>query len=183
MTIGPSDDLVSLLTQDHAAIRQRLDEISDAADDSRAELFWKLTDQLVRHEIGEELVVYPVLRESLDGAGVADARQQEEAEAETLLASMEDFDPSSDEFAAALRQLKEAVEDHSQREESEAFPLLLAHENSSSLIYLGQKFKGAKLAAPNHPHPHMPSNTTAKKVLGPIAAFFDRMRDEAKRSA
>ncbi len=183
MPLAPSDDIVSLLTQDHEAIRQRLSEVCDAPPESRKELFWKLTDQLVRHEVAEELVVYPALRDLPGGREVASERQAEEAEAERLLASMENLDPGDDDFSRALAQLRENVLEHAHQEESEAFPLLLAHEEHAGLIYLAQKFKGAKLSAPNHPHPRLPSGSAAQKVLGPIASFFDRMRDEARSSA
>jgi hemerythrin superfamily protein len=183
MGIAPSDDIVSLLTQDHAAVRQRLAEFDSAAPASRAELFWKLMDQLVRHEVGEEIVVYPALRDLEGGAAVADARMAEEAEAEKLLAAMEDLDPESDAFMAALTKLRGAVLEHAQQEETEVFPILLGQEASDRLLYLGQKFKGAKLAAPNHPHPHLPQGSTSQRVVGPVAAFFDRMRDAVRSSA
>jgi hypothetical protein len=96
---------------------------------------------------------------------------------------MEDLDKRSDEFMEALGRLQAMVLDHAEKEEAEVCPLLLANEDNARLVYLGQKFKGAKLAAPNHPHPHMPSQPTAQKVLGPVAAFFDRMRDAARESA
>ncbi len=179
MGIAPADDVVSLLTQDHTAISQRLSEFDSAGAQSRAELFWKLTDQLVRHEVGEEVVVYPALKNLPGGAAVAEARKGEESEAEKLLASMEGLDPTSRQFVGAVGDLRAAVLEHAQKEESEVFPLLLAHEPSDRLLYLGQKFKGAKLAAPNHPHPHVPSGSTSQRVIGPIAAFFDRMRDAA----
>ena len=92
---------------------------------------------------------------------------------------MEGLDPTSRQFVGAVGDLRAAVLEHAQKEESEVFPLLLAHEPSDRLLYLGQKFKGAKLAAPNHPHPHVPSGSTSQRVIGPIAAFFDRMRDAA----
>ena len=179
MGIAPADDVVSLLTQDHAAIRQRLSEFDSAGASSRAELFWKLTDQLVRHEVAEEVVVYPAVKELPGGTRLAEARTAEESQAEKLLATIEDLDPTSQDFIGALGELRAAVLEHAQKEEAEVFPLLLAHEPNERLLYLGQKFKGAKLAAPNHPHPHIPAGSTSQRVIGPIAAFFDRMRDAA----
>ena len=70
--------------------------------------------------------------------------------------------------------------DHAHMEETEVFPLLLANEETGRLLYLGQKFKGPKAAAPNHPHPHLPSGSTSQRIIGPIAAFFDRMRDASR---
>lgn len=183
MDNAPSDDLVSLLTQDHAAVRQRLSEFDSASPESRAELFWKATDQLVRHEVGEEMVVYPALRDLPGGSDVAEARMNEEAEAEKLLAGMEDLDATSHQFMEAMERLRAAVLEHAQLEETEVFPLLLAHEDSGRLVYLGQKFKGAKLAAPNHPHPHLPSGKASQHILGPVAAFFDRVRDASRLEA
>ena len=106
MAIAPADDLVSLLTQDHAAICQRLSEFDSVGASSRAELFWKLTDQLVRHEVGEAVVVYPTVKDLPGGAEVSEARTAEEAEAERLLATMEDLDPTSTEFVRTLGELR-----------------------------------------------------------------------------
>jgi Hemerythrin HHE cation binding domain len=182
MGIAPADDVVSLLTQDHAAVRQRLAEFESATPDTRSELFWKLTDALVRHEVAEESGL-PSAARPAGRRGSGDARMAEEVSAERMLATMDDPDPLSDEFMSALSGLRDAVLDHAEREEDEAFPILLEHEASDRLVYVGQKFKGAKLAAPNHPHPHLPNGSTSRKVLGPIASFFDRMRDAVRSSA
>lgn len=182
MGIAPTDDIVFDITQDHTAVRQRLAEFDSASPETRGELFWKLTDQLVRHEVGEQVVVYPALRDLPGGSEIADARIGEEDEAEKLLASMEDMDPADEEFARAFAKLRDAVEEHAAAEESEVLPLFLAHVEPDRLVYLAQKFKGAKLAAPSQPHPHLPSTPLAHKVLGPIAAFFERAREAAHSS-
>jgi hemerythrin superfamily protein len=178
MTVAPQDDLVSLLAADHAAIKERFAEFDTVGPDARAELFWQLTEQLVRHEVGEEVIVYPELRKLPEGDAVANARVAEEAEAERHLACLEKMDPTSQEFTGSLQKLRGAVLAHAESEEGEVFPLLLAHVEEDVLIQLGQKFKSAKLAAPNHPHPHTPNSATANKLLGPVAALIDRLRDE-----
>jgi hypothetical protein len=183
MGVAPTDDIVFVITQDHTAVRQRLAEFDSVSAGARGELFWKLMDQLVRHEVGEQVVVYPALKELPGGSEVADARIAEESEAEKLLASMEDMDPEGEEFTVALIQLRDSVLEHAQMEEAEVLPLFLAHEDSGRLVYLAQKFKGAKLAAPSQPHPHLPSSPMAHKVLGPIAAFFERAREAAHTHA
>lgn len=182
MSVAPTDDIVTVITQDHNAVRQRLSEFESAPPEVRAELFWRLTDQLVRHEVGEQIVVYPALKELPGGPETAEARIAEEEGAERLLASMEAMDPEGDEFFGALISLRDAVLEHAEREETEVLPLFLAHEDGARLIYLAQKFKGAKLGAPSQPHPHIPSNPTAQKVLGPIAAFFEHTRVAARSS-
>jgi len=178
-TIGPADDVVSLLTQDHEAVKQRFSEFESVPPDVRGELFWRLMDQLVRHEVAEEVVVHPVIRKEPGAAEIVDARIAEEAEAERLLAHMEKLDATSEEFMGALRGLQAAVLDHAEHEEGEEFPLLLANEENGRLLLLGQKYKGAKLEAPNHPHPHAPDRPPGNKIVGPFAAFFDRIREMA----
>ena len=178
MTIAPADDLVSLLTADHAAVEQRFAEFDSARPESRAELFWKLTDQLIRHEVAEQVIVYPELRKLPGGKAIASARVAEEAEAEQHLARLEKMEPQNSEFLGSLRDLQEAVLAHAQSEEAEAFPLLVTHLETGVLMQLGQKYKGAKLEAPHHPHPHTPNSAMANKVLGPVAALIDRIRDE-----
>lgn len=180
MGIVPTDDLVSLLAQDHEAIRERFFELGHADPDVRGQLFWELRDQLVRHEVAEEVVVYPALRQEPGGAAIAEARRREESQAEKVLARLEKLDPLTEEFRGAIRDLELAVQDHTQKEEAEVFPLLAANEESGYLALLGQKFRGEKLAAPNHPHPHAPDSALAQKLVGPVAAFIDRIRDASR---
>ena len=104
----------------------------------------------------------------------------EEEAAERLLSRMEKLDPTTEEFMGALRDLESAVLNHAEMEEYEAFPLLVGHEDSGHLLVLGQKYKGAKLEAPNHPHPHAPNTPPGNKIVGPFAAFFDRLRDSTR---
>ena len=101
--------------------------------------------------------------------------------AEKLLASMENMDPESGKFLTALDKFRESVREHADTEEAEVLPLFLDHEDAGRLVYLAQKFKGAKLTAPSKPHPHLPSSPMAHKVLGPLAAFFERSRREGNR--
>jgi hemerythrin superfamily protein len=152
MGIVPTDDLISLLAQDHEAIRERFFELGRADPDVRGQLFWELMDQLVRHEAAEEVVVYPALRQEPGGVVIAEARRREESEAEHVLARLEKLDPTTEEFRGAIRDLQSAVQDHAQKEEAEVFPLLTANEECGYLALLGQKFKGEKLAAPTHSH-------------------------------
>jgi hemerythrin superfamily protein len=173
MAIVPTDDVVSLLAQDHEALRERLLEFESAPPGSRPDLF----RELVRHEVAEEVVIYPALRDDPVGEAVTQEREAEESEAERLLARMEKLDPLTEEFMGAMRDLTAAVLDHAAKEEAEVFPLLLAHDDAAFLEVLGQKFRGEKLAAPTHPHPHTPNSGLARKVVGPFTSFMDRMRD------
>jgi hypothetical protein len=177
VTVAPADDVVSLITQDHAAIEQRFSEFDTAAPGTHGELFVKLRDQLVRHEYAEQAVVYPELQ-GLDGGGkVVEARLAEEAAAETELAELQKLDPGSPAFLAVLAGLRSSVLTHANNEETEVLPLLAVQEEHDRVVYLGQKYKAAKLGAPTRPHPHAPRSSRARRLLSPITSFIDRMRD------
>ena len=178
MTVAP-DNVVELLLEDHRSVEQRFSAFDDARPEARPELFWKLTDELVRHEVAEEVVIYPVLREVPGGDALADARIDEQSEAEQQLARMEKLDPTTPEFMAELTDLKAAVLEHAGREETEAFPLLSTSVPSPDQVRLADEYQAAKRAAPNHPHPHAPDTPPGNKLLGPVAALVDRVRDAA----
>jgi hemerythrin superfamily protein len=176
---SPADDVVRLLEEDHRLVEARLSELSLAGAPSRGELFWKLTNDLVRHEVAEETVIYPVLRRLPGGDAVADARIAEQSSAEERLAKMERMDAASPEFADEFTELKAAVLEHAEAEEKTAFAMILGNVPADERIELGLRYVKAKDAAPTHPHPHAPDTPPGNVVLGPVAAFIDRVRDAA----
>ena len=78
-TYDNPDDVVRLLEEDHQLVQSRFESLSAAPADGRAELFWKLTNDLVRHEVAEEVVVYPAIRDVPGGDAIADARIAEQS--------------------------------------------------------------------------------------------------------
>jgi hemerythrin superfamily protein len=177
MSVTPTDDITTLLEQDHQAIRERLVELESAHPSDRTALFSELTAALTRHEVAEEMVVYPAIRHEQGGAAVVHACLAEETAVEKLLAHIGQLDADTEEFAGAMRDLRSAVLSHAAHEEDQVFPMLLAIDEGAHLSLLGQKFRGEKLAAPTRPHPRLPDSALGNKVLGPFVSFVDRMRD------
>jgi hypothetical protein len=97
-----------------------------------------------------------------------------------MLASMEKLDPASEEFAQKLSQLRDDVLEHAQAEEQNIFPLLRALEHEEERAELGARYEKAKASAPTHPHPNAPDTPPGNTILGPIAAFADKVRDAAR---
>lgn len=176
-----ADDILILLKNDHQAAKVLLQKFDDLSGD-REEYFCEVVHTLVGHEVAEELVLYPVLRESPTGNAVTDSRLAEQAEAEALLAEMESDDPSSVEFTQKFTKLRSAVLEHAEAEESTAFPLLEQSTSPDQRAELGDRYSKAKDRAPTHPHPHAPDTPPGNKLLGPIAAIFDRARDAVHHS-
>lgn len=181
MTETRTGDIVELLTRDHEQAKNLLEQITSASPSERAELFWVLVPDLVRHEVAEEVIVYPTIRsDAPDGDAEVEPRLKEQQKAEKMLSTMEKLDPESNEFAQKLSQLRDDVLDHAQAEEQNIFPLLRALENAEDRARLGARYEKAKASAPTHPHPNAPDTPPANKIVGPIAAFADKVRDAAK---
>ncbi|MGH9043272.1 MAG: hemerythrin domain-containing protein, partial [Acidimicrobiales bacterium] len=81
-----------------------------------------------------------------------------------------------------FKALRSSVLDHAAAEERNIFPLLQTVESQDARSRLGARYEKAKASAPTHPHPGAPDTPPGNKILGPIAAFFDRARDAAKGS-
>lgn len=174
-------DIVELLLEDHETAKALLTKISAAAPEQREALFWELVPELVRHEVAEEVVVYPTIRsEAPDGEREVEPRLHEQQEAEELLDQMEGLDRSSAEFGAKLAKLQAGVLEHAHAEEQNILPLLRALEDTKKRVELGARYERAKSAAPTHPHPNAPDTPPGNKVLGPITGLFDKTRDALK---
>ncbi len=71
---------------------------------------------------------------------------------------------------------------HAEAEESTTFPLLERITTTDERQELGARYQKAKDRAPTHPHPHAPDTPPGNKLLGPVAAIFDRARDAVHSS-
>ena len=177
-TTSSGTDVIQLLEVDHRQAEQLLARFDTTSPGERDSYFCEVVNDLVRHEVAEEVVVYPAIREDAPGGDAeADVRIREQSEAESLLKEMESMDAASAQFETSFGRLRDAVLSHAKAEESGAFRLLQQSEDADARIKLGQRYETAKRAAPAHPHLHAPDSPPGNEVLGPIAAVFDKVRD------
>jgi hypothetical protein len=76
--------------------------------------------------------------------------------------------------------LREAVLRHAKAEESGAFIMLRQSEDANARTKLGAQYESAKASAPTHPHPHSPDTPPGNRIVGPVAALADKVRDAIK---
>ena len=176
-TVVNNSGLIEILLRDHEQAKLLLESF-DSFPISRDERFCEIVHTLVGHEVAEEEVLYPAVRKYVDGGDdLAEARLHEQGEAETLLHDMEVLDPNSEEFLTSFIKLRADVLRHAEAEEQTVFPGLASAVAPDEQVRLGQRYERAKQAASTHPHPHAPDMPPANLVLGPVAAFVDRVRD------
>jgi hemerythrin superfamily protein len=183
MIIESPHEVVAFLKAQHNLIEDMFDEVLHATDPhAREKPFIELRQLLAVHETAEEMVVHPrVRRESDAGDAIVDARLKEEHEAKEQLSRIEKLDVTSQQFIDELTQLREAVLDHAQHEESEEFPVLLQEVDANDLKRMGTAVRAAEAIAPTRPHPGVES-AKLNFAVGPFASMLDRARDVIRQA-
>ena len=153
-----SADIVTLLSDEHQEAARQLEAFAVADSAERRKLFLGLADFLVRHEVAEEIVLYPVLSMAPGVEELAAVRIAEQCQVAALISEMEAMDPDGEEFAEAFNTLRSAVLEHARSEEASVFPLLKRHGHAALLVAMGKRYKVIKYAVP-------PSDTHSAAVL------------------
>ncbi|MGN6301325.1 MAG: hemerythrin domain-containing protein [Angustibacter sp.] len=172
----PEGDVIRILLEQHARIRELFTEVQAESGEHRQHAFDELRALLAVHETAEEMVLRPVSKD-VAGDAVVDARNHEEEEATKTLYEIEKLDVASAEFLSRIAQLERAVTNHAEHEEREEFPLVIAECDEDQRQKMGSKVKAAEKVAPTHPHPSAAGSPVAQYVLGPFASLLDRSRD------
>ncbi len=119
----PAGDVLNILYTHHARVHETFERVASSSGQERATAFEELKAMLKAHETAEEAVVRPFTAKAA-GPDVAEARTEEEDEAEETLRALSKLDTDSDEFDQQFRELKKAVTDHAEAEEDDEFPAL-----------------------------------------------------------
>lgn len=170
-------DVIDLLIGQHEQIKSLFEETLSSSGNERESKFHDLRRLLAVHETAEEEIVHPRAKRKVPhGDTVVEARLEEEHEAKKALAELEDLDIDSQEFVNKLTELRQAVIDHAQHEETEEFAKLSAELSSGELERMGRAAELAEAIAPTRPHAGVESQI-ANLIAGPFAAMLDRARD------
>ncbi|RAY11228.1 hemerythrin domain-containing protein [Actinomadura craniellae] len=175
-------DIVDLLIEQHARIRDLFSEVESSSGEGRRTAFQRLTRLLAVHETAEEEIVHPIARRTLvGGEGLIADRLREERDAKHMLAELDGMDTDDPEFMPKLNELRVAVLDHARAEERYEFYRLRGTFSETQRRGMAAALKAAEATAPTHPHP---GTESAKKNLaaGPLVALVDRLRDAIRNS-
>jgi len=177
----PEGDIIKILLDQHADIRELLDRVSSSSGDSRATAFAHLRTLLAVHETAEEMILRPETTNA-SGKEVADARNDEEAEATEVLKELESMEVDTPAFSTKFEDFKASVSEHADKEEREEFPGILATCDEAKRASMGRSVHSVESMAPTHPHPTAAGKPAAQWAVGPFAAMVDRARDLLSKS-
>jgi hemerythrin superfamily protein len=172
----PEGDVIRILLEQHARIRELFADVTTAEGDHKSQAFDELRALLAVHETAEEMVLRP-RADGQEWKQVADDRNQEEREANQVLADLERLDPQSDAFLTQLKTFEQAVDAHAEAEESQEFPRVLATLDTEERRKLGDRLRSVQKLAPTHPHPSVAGSPVGQALTGPFASMVDRVRD------
>ena len=178
-------DVIEVLEHDHREVEEMFGELeslrgaSTEEDKSRRkDLTDRVTIELVRHSVAEEVLVYPEVEDKVSADQVEHARE-EHAEAEETLKRLEKLDADDPGFDDELATLMGEIRHHIEDEEGEMFAHMRQMIDEDELRKLGGRVEAFKKVAPTRPHPNVPNEPLPRAAAGVPASLFDRMRDLA----
>jgi hemerythrin superfamily protein len=173
---------VHLLRQDHREAEQLFARIEAGGGAGPDDAVQEVVRELSVHAAIEEQVLYPAVREKLDGGDeLADHAIEEHQAVKELLAEIDGSDDGTGERRSLLARLMMEVRSHVEEEEADLFPKLQAAFGPQEQQELGQAMAEAKRMAPTRPHPKAPSTPPGNVVAGAAAAVVDKARDALRR--
>lgn len=142
-------DAIKVLTADHDAVRELVDEFrtaSDSGDEQRMKtLQQEMFSELETHTSIEEDIFYPAVRglEVDELEELVNESVQEHHVVKVLMREIGELS-DTDVFKAKMEVLVENVEHHAEEEEEEMFPKLREHMSDEERDELGRRLEAAK---------------------------------------
>lgn len=136
------------LTEQHHEVSSLLKR-AESTDDftTRASLWREIRKELVSHEQGELLEIYPALSEVESVREIAAAHANDAAELEACIREVDAIAFQSEDWKVALRRLIEKVTEHVELEERDFFPRAQHAIGAEAAVQLLEPFERAKAMA------------------------------------
>jgi hemerythrin superfamily protein len=135
-------DVVDLIMSDHREVERLFTLLRDPQ--TRAQNVPVLVTLLTAHSRAEEAEVYPVARDEADAGDDVAHSQAEHAEADELLARLQECDPASSEFDDVLTELVDAVTHHVEEEEEKVLPAMRSGLDGARRVELAEAFLASR---------------------------------------
>ena len=143
-------DALKLLKEDHDRIKPLLAEIketTDRAEKTRGELFSRIKQELTIHEIIEEEIFYPTLREHPKAKEIVLEGYEEHDVVSRLMGELDGMDATDERFGPKAKVMAENIEHHIEEEEGEMFKTARQVFEETELDELGDRMALRKKTA------------------------------------
>ena len=141
---------IELLEQDHRAVEKLLeqgDATTERATKTRPQLLERIKAELTVHEIIEEEIFYPALKEHPKAKELVLEAYEEHNVVDRIMADLETVSPEDETWGAKFTVMKENIEHHIEEEEAEMFEQARQVFDDAELQALGARMAERKQQA------------------------------------
>ena len=143
-------DALTLLKRDHDKVKgllQELEPTTERAVKTRAELFSRIKSELTIHEIIEEEIFYPTLKQHPKAKEIVLEGYEEHNVVDTLMGELEALDVEDETWGPKAKVMIENIEHHIEEEEGEMFKTARTVFDSAELDDLGARMESRRTQA------------------------------------
>ena len=143
-------DAISLLKRDHDMVKSILAELeptTERATKTRTELFAKLKSELTVHEIIEEEIFYPTLKQHPKARDIVLEGYEEHNVVDTIMGELEGLSVEDETWGPKCKVMIENIEHHIEEEEGEMFQKARQVFDRAELEQLGEAMEQRKAEA------------------------------------
>ena len=143
-------DALRLLKDDHDKMRKLLTELESTTERgvrTREELFSRIKGELTIHEVIEEEIFYPALKEHPKAKDIVLEGYEEHHVVDTVIAELEGLPVDDESWGAKAKVMQENVEHHMEEEEGDMFQKARQVFDREELDELGTRMEQRKAEA------------------------------------
>ena len=143
-------DALTLLKDDHQKMRKLLSELESTTErgvKTREDLYAQIKSELTVHEIIEEEIFYPALKDHPKAKDIVLEAYEEHHVVDLLMGELESLDVSDPTWGAKAIVMKENIEHHIEEEEGEMFTQARQVFDRQELEDLGEQMAARKTSA------------------------------------
>ena len=141
---------LTLLEDDHRKMRKLLDELEATTERgirTREELYSTIKGELTIHELIEEEIFYPALKEHPKAEDIVLEGYEEHHVVDLVMAELENLPVDDESWGAKAKVMKENVEHHMEEEEGDMFKQARSIFDRAELEELGDRMAARKSQA------------------------------------
>ena len=141
---------ITMLKQDHDAVKKLLDELERTTErgiKTRQELFARLKSDLTVHEVIEEEIFYPALKEHPKAKDIVLEAYEEHNVVDAIMGEMSALPVDDETWGAKATVMKENIEHHIEEEEGEMFKQARRVFDEAELEELGARMAARRQTA------------------------------------
>ena len=138
---------ITMLTDDHRAVKKLLRELESTTErgiKTREELFTRIKADLTVHEIIEEEIFYPALKEHPKAKDIVLEAYEEHNVVDTLMGELSSLPFDDERWGAKAKVMQENIEHHIEEEEGEMFTKARQVFDRDELEQLGKAMQDLK---------------------------------------